>query len=96
MTHPTITPSNITEACVFIAMHSDEYKLQRPLPTTPGRRAQAIAAAGREALANVLIDRLHLVPNWTALTKAIRAGHAGNATDFDAINRQGAQALGLI
>ena len=91
-----ITPADITAACGYIAAHRNDYTLHRPLPTTPGRRAQAIAAAGREAIANVLIDRLKLVPNWTALTKAIRAGHQGYDTDFDAINRQGAIALGLI
>lgn len=91
-----ITPADITAACGYIAAYREAYiPLRRPLPTTPGRRKQAIAAAGREAIAHILIDTLHLVPNWQALTRAIRAGHQGTATDFDAINRLGAQALGI-
>ena len=98
MPHPDankITPADITAACGYIAADPTAYKLRHPLPTTPGRRKQAIAAAGREAIAHILIDTLELVPNYRALTKAIRAGHQGAATDFDAINRLGAQALGI-
>ena len=98
MPHPDankITPADITAVCGYIAHDPSAYPLRRPLPTTPGRRKQAIAAAGREAIAHILIDTLELVPNYGALTKAIRAGHQGAATDFDAINRFGAQALGI-
>jgi len=91
----TINPADITAACGYIESDVSAYKLRRPLPTTPGRRKQAILAAGREAIAHILIDTLKLVPNYGALTKAIRLGHNGTATDFDAINRQGAQALGI-
>ena len=62
---------------------------------TPGRKAQARLAAGRNAMALALFE---LVPelggNFRKLTKAIRAG-MGADVDFDAINEQGAQALGL-
>lgn len=91
-----ITPADITAACGYIAANRAVHAaLRRPLPTTPGRRQQAIIAAGRDAIAHILIDTLHLVPNWQALTKAIRAGHGADA-DFAAINRQGAVALGLL
>jgi hypothetical protein len=91
-----ITPADIEACCGYIASYPAAYPLRRPLPTTPGRRYQAILAAGRDAIAYILIDALKLVPNYQALTKAIRAGHQGNATDFDAINRLGAVALGLL
>lgn len=90
-----IVPADITAACGYIDHDVSAYVLRRPLPTTPGRRHQAILAAGREAIAHILIDTLKLVPNWQALTKAIRAGHDGDATDFDAINKAGAVALGI-
>lgn len=96
MTKIIITPADITAACDYIDHDVSAYVLRRPLPTTPVRRQQAILAAGREAIAHVLIDTLKLVPNYQALTKAIRAGHDGAATDFDAINRRGAEALGLL
>ena len=95
MPQVTIVPEDITACCGYIAKNRDTYKLQRPLPTTPARRRAAILAAGREAIAHILIDTLELVPNYGALTKAIRAGHAGAATDFDAINKAGAVALGI-
>ena len=96
MTRSTIiTPADIATACGYIVGHRNEYRLQRPLPTTPAHRRAAILAAGREAIANVLIDRLKMVPNWKALTKGIRAGHNGAATDFDTINEAGAVALGI-
>ena len=90
-----ITPADIEACCGYIDHDVSAYVLCRPLPTTPVRRQQAILAAGREAIAHILIDTLKLVPNYQALTKAIRAGHDGAATDFDAINRRGAEALGI-
>lgn len=90
-----INPADIEVCCGYIRSDRAAYALRRPLPTTPGRRQQAILAAGREAIAHILIDTLKLVPNYQALTKAIRLGHQGDATDFDAINRRGAEALGI-
>ena len=90
-----ITPADIEACCGYIRSDRAAYALRRPLPTTPGRRQQAILAAGRDALARVLIARFG-IKSYGTLTKAIRAGHDGDATDFDAINRRGAEALGLL
>lgn len=96
MTHRTIiTPDAIDSAVALIYRQPNIHLPTRPLPTTPARRQQAIIAAGREALARVLMCRYGL-KNYGALTKAIRAGHDGDATDFAAINRRGAEALGLL
>jgi len=62
---------------------------------TPVRGHQALLAVARNALAAVLIERRGL-SGINALTKAIRAGHAGDATDFKAINLAAAQSLGLL
>ena len=90
-----INPADIEACCGYIRSDRAAYALRRPLPTTPGRRQQAILAAGRDALARVLMTR-YGIKNYQALTKAIRRGHQGDATDFDAINRRGAEALGLL
>lgn len=95
MTNRIITPATIKAASAHIAAHRADYLPTRPLPTTPKRRAAAILAAGRDALARVLMSK-DGIKNYGALTKAIRAGHDGDATDFDAINRKGAVALGLL
>jgi len=93
-TCPTITPAHIQAAVETIKRNPTKYMPPWPLPTTPGRRAQAILAAGRDAIAAALFEQ---VPGaaWTNLTKAIRRGHAGCNTDFAAINRAGAIAMGL-
>ena len=90
-----ITPADIEACCGYIRSDRAAYALRRPLPTTPGRRHQAILAAGREAIAHILIDTLKLVPNYQALTKAIRLGF-GTEPDWNTINRKGAEALGLL
>ena len=66
----------------------------RGIKTTLRRRA-AFITVSRDALAALLIER-HDLKDFHQLTKAIRAGHDGAATDFDAINRRGAEALGLL
>ena len=93
-TCPTITPAHILNACETIKRNPTKYLPVRSLPKTPGRRAQAIQAAGRDAIATVLFEQ---VPNlsWNNLTKAIRRGHSGDETNFPAINCMGAVALGL-
>jgi len=62
---------------------------------TPARYRQRALAAGREAL----VERLfHIFPelnnNIQNLTKALRQSNPD--TDFNAINEQGAKALGLL
>lgn len=93
-TCPTITPAHIWNACETIKRNPAKYLPVRSLPKTPGRRDQAILAAGRDAIATVLFEQ---VPNisWNNLTKAIRRGHSGDETNFPAINWMGAVALGL-
>jgi hypothetical protein len=91
----SITPEHISNAAALIKSNPQRYLPTRPLPTTAGRRKQAIIAAGRDALATVLLDQFK-IKNYGTLTKALRAGHNGDATDFDSINRQGAVALGLL
>lgn len=91
---PQITPVHIAAACAIIAANREAYALRRPLPTTPARRRAAIIAAGRDTLADVLLKR-HGLKWYHQLTAAIRAGHAGDATDFEAINISGAKALGI-
>lgn len=93
MNAPAITPADITAACAVIARNPAKYRSSRPLPTTAKRHDQRLLADGREAIATVLIAK---VPGITRnnLTAAIRRGHNGNATNFAAINRQGAIALG--
>jgi len=93
-TCPAITPAHILNACETIKRNPAKYLPARPLPTTPGRRAQAIQAAGRDAIATTLFEQVPYL-GWNNLTKAIRRGHEGDETDFDAINRMGAVALGL-
>lgn len=90
---PTVTAADITKAIAQIKRNPGRYMPQRPLPTTPGRRKQAILAAGRDAIATVLFEQ---VPgtNWGNLTKAIRKGCNAGVV-FEAINLAGAQALGL-
>ena len=66
----------------------------RGIPT-PVRKRQALLAVARDALAALLIESRGL-KNIQQLTRAIRAGHAGDATDFDAINLAAAQSLGLL
>ena len=83
---PQITPKDI-------AVEPKAYAPRRPLPTTPARRRAAIIAAGRDALVGVLLKYRTAKPHQ--LTAAIRAGHAGEATDFEAINIAGAKALGI-
>ena len=90
---PKVTPADIAAACAIIAADREAYTPRRPLPTTPARRCAAIIRAGRDALAGVLLKRHGL--KWHQLTAAIRAGHAGDATDFEAINIAGAKALGI-
>lgn len=91
---PTVTAADITKAIAQIKRNPGRYMPQRPLPTTPGRRKQAILAAGRDAIATVLFEQVpHL--GWNNLTKAIRRGHSGDATNFTAINWLGAVSLGL-
>ena len=93
MTIATVTPLHLFNAIETIKRNPSRYTPTRPLPTTPGRRKQAILAAGREAVAQVLIEQ---VPgtNWGNLTKAIRRG-CGAEVVFEPINKAGAQALGL-
>ena len=90
---PQITPVHIAAACIIIAAEPKAYAPRRPLPTTPARRRAAIIAAGRDALVAVLLKYRTAKPHQ--LTAAIRAGHAGDATDFEAINIAGAKALGI-
>ena len=61
---------------------------------TPERKRQAIIAAGRSALAEVLFE-LHpeLKGNFTKLTKVIRA-QFGEDYNFETLNITGARALG--
>lgn len=66
----------------------------RGIPT-PARKRQALLAVARDALAALLIESRGL-KNIQQLTRAIRAGHAGDATDFKAINLAAAQSLGLL
>ena len=90
---PAVTPTDIVKALAQIKHNPGRYMPQRPLPTTPGRRKQAVLAAGRDAVAAVLFDQ---VPGtaWSNLTKAIRKGCNAGVV-FEAINLAGAQALGL-
>lgn len=90
---PAVTPADIVKAIAQIKRNPGRYMPQRPLPTTPGRRKQAILAAGRDAIATALFEQ---VPgtSWSNLTKAIRKG-CGAGVVFEAINLAGAQALGL-
>lgn len=93
MNKPAITPADIAAACTIIARNPADYRSSRPLPTTAKRHDQRLLADGRDAIAAVLIAK---VPGVTRnnLTAAIRRGHNGDATDFAAINRLGALALG--
>ena len=88
-----VTPLHIFNAIETIKRNPTKYLPTRPLPKTPGRRKQAILAAGRDAIAAVLFEQ---VPgtNWGNLTKAIRRG-CGQDFDFEACNAAGAEALGL-
>lgn len=90
---PAVTPLHIWNAIDTIKRNPCRYMPQRPLPTTPGRRKQAVLAAGRNAVAAVLFEQ---VPgtSWSNLTKAIRKGCNAGVV-FEAINLAGAQALGL-
>ena len=64
---------------------------------TPKRYQQRALAAGRQAIAEALFEGYPVLGgDYHKLTKAIRAGHDGDTTDFDSINRRGAVALGLI
>jgi hypothetical protein len=92
MTTAIVTPAHIAAALETIRRNPGA---QRPLPTTPKRREQAILAAGRDAIATLLIHDVPYV-TWNNLTAAIRRGHQGTDTDFAAINRAGAVALNLI
>ncbi len=91
---PTVTAADIVKAIDTIKRNPGKYMPQRPLPATPGRRKQAVLAAGRDAVAVALFEQ---VPgtNWGNLTKAIRKGCNAGVV-FEAINLAGAQALGLI
>ena len=93
MSTPTVTPLHIWNAIDTIKRNPGRYMPPRPLPTTPGRRKQAVLAAGRNAVAAVLFEQ---VPgtSWSNLTKAIRKGCNAGVV-FEAINLAGAQALGL-
>jgi hypothetical protein len=95
MTKHIITPLHIWNCLEQIRRNPSAHLPRRPLPTTPGRRNAAIIAAGRDAIANLLIRDVPYI-TWSNITKAIRAGHAGTDTDFTAINRSGAVALGLL
>ena len=95
MTSKIITPADITRACTYLDDNAAQYMPTRPLPTTQKRHDAALLAAGRDALGRVLMAQ-HEIKNYNALTKAIRAGHHGDATDFDAINKAGARALGFV
>ena len=99
-----ISRISIKLACEYLATnraHLDEHvsnAIARARATrTPGRYRQRSLTAGREALAARLF---HLFPelngDYRRLTKALRAGHDGDVTDFDAINEAGAIALGLL
>lgn len=90
---PIVTPLHIWNAIDTIKRNPDKYMPQRPLPTTPGRRKQAVLAAGRVAVSSALFEQ---VPGttWGNLTKAIRKGCDAGVV-FEAINLAGAQALGL-
>jgi hypothetical protein len=90
---PVVTPADIVKAIDTIKRNPGKYMPQRPLPKTPGRRKQAILAAGRVAVAYALFEQ---VPGTSCsnLTKAIRNG-CGAGVVFEAINLAGAQALGL-
>lgn len=91
---PTIiTPAHIHNALETIRNNPDAYRSARPLPTTAKRHDQRLLADGRNAIAAVLIAHVPYV-TWNNLTAAIRRGHAGMDTDFAAINRAGAIALG--
>lgn len=93
MNKPAITPADITAACTVIARNPAEYRSSRPLPTTGKRHDQRLLADGRNAIACVILATGKVRARWQ-LTDAIRRGHNGDATDFNAINRQGAIALG--
>ena len=90
---PAVTPADIVKAIAQIKHNPGRYMPQRPLPATPGRRKQAVLAAGRNAVAAALFEQ---VPGTTRgnLTKAIRKGCNAGVV-FQAINLAGAQALGL-
>ena len=90
---PTVTASDIEKAIAKIERNPGRYMPQCPLPTTPGRRKQAVLAAGRGAVAAALFEQ---VPGttWSNLTKAIRKGCSAGVV-FEAINLAGAAALGL-
>ena len=90
---PQITPKDIAAACHAIGLNPSHFKRSRLFPGTPKRRRAAILAEGRNVLAALLIQRHGLKPHQ--LTAAIRLGHAGEATDFEAINIAGAKALGI-
>lgn len=62
--------------------------------TTALRRHQQTVAAARDALASALLVRFNL-KGFQQLTKAIRAGHQGADTDFDAINLRAVQYFNL-
>lgn len=94
MTAKIITPADITRACEYLDDRASQYMPTRPFPTTQKRHDAALLAAGRDALARVLMMQ-HGIKSYGTLTKAIRAGHQGDATDFAAINKAGARALGL-
>ena len=94
----------LTPADILAAIHSSGALWRKVDPNalarargikTPLRGRQALLAVARNALAALLIERFKL-SGIQQLTKAIRAGHSGDATDFDAINLQGAQALGIL
>jgi hypothetical protein len=93
MTIAIVTPLHLFNAIETIKRDPSRYTPTRPLPTTPGRRKQAILAAGRDAVAQVLIRDVPYV-TWNNLTKAIRRG-CGAEVLFEPINKAGAQALGL-
>lgn len=57
-----INPADIEACCGYIRSERAAYALRRPLPTTPGRRQQAILAAGREAINRRGAEALGLLP----------------------------------
>ena len=63
--------------------------------STPGRKHQAVIAAGRNALAQALFE-IHpeLGGSFQKLTKAIRA-QCGENFNFEELNKTGARALGF-
>lgn len=83
-----ITPADIAAALPSVPAFAEQRDIDRANAAPHGSKTRANRqdAAARNALAKALMAR-HGIKTYGSLTKAIRAGHAGEDTDFQEINQ---------